>query len=163
MNPAAVELTQGISGFLVDGPGERRALDLACGSGRHAVWLRDKGWAVTAVDLAMEDIDAVACIRADLERGEFSIAPSAWDLIVCWLYWQEDLLPAIARGIRKGGVVALAGKLTGRFSTSLERYRSAFAGWEELSAGEDQYKAFFRRSSSLAARFEHRSLTVAAQ
>jgi hypothetical protein len=53
------------------------------------------------------------------------------------------LLSAIAKGVHPGGVIALAGKLTGRFATSPERYRKAFAGWEELSAGEDAYKAFF--------------------
>ena len=138
MNPPAIELTGALSGLP---PG--RALDLACGSGRHAIWLRDRGWQVTAVDLAIESIESVTCIRADLERGEFSIEPGAWVLIVCWLYWQEDLLPQIAAGIHPGGVVAMAGKTSGRFATSLDRYRDAFRGWQELTAGEDDYKAFF--------------------
>lgn len=148
MNSPAIELTESLCGLTAG-----RALDLACGNGRHTVWLRDKGWAVTAVDLAMEDMDGVICVRADLERGEFSIQPGAWDLIVCWLYWQEDLLPAIAAGVRTGGVVALAGKTSGRFATSLEGYRRAFAGWEELCAGEDAYKAFLvaRRTVQTAA------------
>jgi SAM-dependent methyltransferase len=136
--PAANELADSLRGIP---PG--RALDLACGSGRHAIWLRDRGWAVTAVDLSIDPMDGVTCIRADLEHGEFSIEPESWDLIVCWLYWQEDLLGMIANGIRAGGVVALAGKTSGRFATSLERYRRAFAGWEEIGAGEDMYKAFF--------------------
>ena len=29
-----------------------RALDLACGEGRNAVWLAQKGWRVTAVDFS---------------------------------------------------------------------------------------------------------------
>ncbi len=29
-----------------------RALDLACGEGRHAVWLAERGWRVTAVDFS---------------------------------------------------------------------------------------------------------------
>jgi SAM-dependent methyltransferase len=29
-----------------------RALDLACGEGRHAVWLAERGWQVTAVDFS---------------------------------------------------------------------------------------------------------------
>jgi 2-polyprenyl-3-methyl-5-hydroxy-6-metoxy-1,4-benzoquinol methylase len=82
MNPPAIELVQSLCTLQ---PG--RCLDLASGSGRHAVWLREQGWSVTAVDLALEDIGGVACIRADLERGEFPIIPGTWDLIVCWLYW----------------------------------------------------------------------------
>ncbi len=31
-----------------------RALDLGCGSGRHAVWLAERGWRVTAVDFSPE-------------------------------------------------------------------------------------------------------------
>lgn len=114
-----------------------RALDLACGSGRHTTWLRDRGWEVTAVDR-----EGDACIHADLEQGEFVIEPNAWDLIVCWLYWQENLLPSIAAGIKPGGIAALAGKRTGRFATSLSQYRKPFEGWEEIAVGEDDYKTF---------------------
>jgi len=116
-----------------------RALDLACGLGRHSRWLAARGWEVTSVDL-VPAWDGV--IQADLEQGEFAIVPGAWDLIVCWLYWQENLLPAIARGVRPGGVVALAGKTTGRFSTSLERYRAVFGGWAELASDENELFAF---------------------
>lgn len=116
-----------------------RALDLACGSGRHSRWLVERGWEVTSVDLAPE---WNGVIQADLEKGGFVILPGAWDLIVCWLYWQENLLPAIARGVRPGGVVALAGKTTGRFATSLERYRAVFGDWEELASGENEAFVF---------------------
>jgi 2-polyprenyl-3-methyl-5-hydroxy-6-metoxy-1,4-benzoquinol methylase len=29
-----------------------RAIDLACGEGRNAIWLADRGWSVTAVDFS---------------------------------------------------------------------------------------------------------------
>lgn len=117
-------------------------LDLACGSGRHARWLAAHGWDVTAVDLIVEPVEGVRFVQADLERHEFRIEPGAWDFILCWLYWQADLLPEIARGVRLGGVAALAGKTTGRFATSLAQYRAAFRGWHELSSGEDALRAF---------------------
>ena len=138
MNPPAIELSETLTGLP---PG--RALDLASGGGRHAIWLRDRGWDVTAVDIAMDDIEGVVSITADLEHDGYRILPNACDLIVCWLYWQEDLLPSISKGVRAGGIVALAGKTSGRFATSLDRYRRAFAGWEEIRAGEDEHKAFF--------------------
>jgi SAM-dependent methyltransferase len=143
MKSPSIELVDSLSSLP---PG--RALDLACGEARHAIWLRDRGWDVTAVDQTIEEIEGVTCVRADLERDRFTIEPGAWDLIVCWLYWQEDLLPSIAAGVRRGGAVALAGKLNGRFATSLERYRTSFPGWKEITAGEDGFKAFFvaRRS-----------------
>jgi SAM-dependent methyltransferase len=133
----APELTDALSDLA---PG--KALDLPCGSGRHAFWLAARGWDVTGVD--NEPAHGVPhFVRADLERHEFDIEPNAWDLIVCWLYWQADLLPEIARGVRKGGVVALAGKTTGRFATSLTQFRHAFADWGEIASGENETRAFF--------------------
>jgi len=134
----APELIQALANLT---PG--KALDLACGSGRHALWLAERGWKVTGVDLEENTGGIPHFVRADLERHEYAIEPAAWDLIVCWLYWQPDLLPEIARGVRPGGVVALAGKTTGRFATSLENYRRAFRGWHELASGENEARAFF--------------------
>ena len=125
-----------------------RALDLACGRGRHAAWLAERGWQVTAVDLEPAIIPNVRFVRCDLERDSYPVEPGGWDLIVCWLYWQANLLPVIMAGVRQGGVVALAGKTTGRFETSLANYRSAFPGWQELASGEADGRAWFiaRRS-----------------
>jgi SAM-dependent methyltransferase len=120
-----------------------RALDLAAGAGRHSRWLVERKWDVTAVDILDEKIPGAHWVKADLENHEYKIAVASWDLIVCWLYWQPDLLPEIARGVRKGGVVALAGKTFGRFATSLAQYREAFKGWKEIASGQNESRAFF--------------------
>ena len=133
----APELTR-----VLDSVSPGRALDLACGSGRHARWLAARGWDVTAVDVNIEAIPGVRGVQADLELRQFVIEPNAWDLIVCWLYWQSDLLPDIAAGVRPGGIVALAGKTSGRFATSLAQFRAAFPEWKELATGEDAIRAF---------------------
>jgi len=131
-----------LTGVFADWPAGD-VLDLACGSGRHAEWLAQRGWRVTAVDMAVNEVPGIRFVRADLEREEFQVEPDSWDAIVCWLYWQADLLPLIARGVRQGGVVAMAGKTTGQFATSLANYRAAFEGWTELASGEDEVRAFF--------------------
>ncbi len=115
-----------------------KALDIAAGAGRHSIWLAERGWDVTAVDIEIAEIPHVHWTRADLEKHEYRIAPNAWDLIVCWLYWQPDLLPEIAAGVRPGGAVAIAGKTTGRFAASLAQLREAFRGWEEISSGGNE-------------------------
>ena len=124
------------------------ALDIACGSGRNALWLASLGWIVEAVDQVPMVLPGVEFRVADIERDGCPIEASAWDLIVCWLYWQVDLLPGIAAGVKPGGLVALAGKTSGRFATSLPNYRAAFPGWTEIAAGEDEIRAWFiaRRS-----------------
>jgi len=44
-----------------------RALDLACGTGRHAVWLAERGWRVTGVDFSEVALELARTHAA--ERG----------------------------------------------------------------------------------------------
>jgi SAM-dependent methyltransferase len=92
------------------------ALDLACGTGRHAIWLAEHGWTVTAMDSSRVAVDilrqrtlergiAVNIVLADLERDEFAIEPESYDLIVVCNYLQRDLFPVIRAGVRIGGAV----------------------------------------------------------
>ena len=67
-----------------------RALDLACGEGRNAVWLAERGWRVTAVDFAAvglakarelaasRDVE-VEWVHADVL--EYAPEPRAFDLV----------------------------------------------------------------------------------
>ena len=73
-----------------------RVLDLACGTGRHAVLFAERGCEVTAVDSSavalqiLRDRDArVTTILADLETYE--IEDGAWDLIIVTMYLQRSL------------------------------------------------------------------------
>jgi SAM-dependent methyltransferase len=92
------------------------ALDLACGTGRHTIWLAEHGWTVTAVDSSRVALDilqqralergvAVNIVLADLERHEFPIEPESYDLIVVCNYLQRDLFPVVRAGVRIGGTV----------------------------------------------------------
>jgi 2-polyprenyl-3-methyl-5-hydroxy-6-metoxy-1,4-benzoquinol methylase len=87
---------------VVDGLKPGRALDLACGPGRHAIFLADRGWQVTAVDASHVGIELAKTVArtrgvevdwrvADLERGEFEIEAEAYDLIGDFYYLQRDL------------------------------------------------------------------------
>ena len=91
-------------------------LDLACGPGRNALFLAKLGWRVTAVDGSAVAIDLLRQrarrsnlkldVRlADLERGEYSIAAGAFDLILDTYYLQRDLIPAMQHGVRPGGTI----------------------------------------------------------
>lgn len=46
-----------------------RALDLACGEGRHALWLATHGWQVQAVDFSQVGIDKGRTVAARLSRS----------------------------------------------------------------------------------------------
>jgi tellurite methyltransferase len=93
-----------------------RALDLACGTGRNALWLAQRGWKVTAVDGASAAIAvllgrarelgvAVDASVADLEEWEYRIEPEAWDLICICYYLQRDLFEAAKSGLAPGGTM----------------------------------------------------------
>ena len=131
-----------IAGHLPPG----RALDLACGSGRHALHLARLGWQVTAVDISPDNIRqlraaaepklAIDTIVADLEAHEFTIEPNAYDLICDFYYLQRDLFPQIREGVRPGGVVTASILLTGRFALESGELRTFFAGWKILYYSE---------------------------
>lgn len=86
---------------MIEGLEPGRALDLACGEGRNAVWLATQGWEVTGVDFSAVGLDKAARLAADRGvRGTWVCAdvvawvpPTDYDLVVIF-YLQ---LPAEAR------------------------------------------------------------------
>lgn len=123
-----------------------RALDIACGAGRHAIWLQQHGWKVTAVDRDQEAIEqiqrnypAIDARVMDLECSPFVVIPDAYDLVVCWLYFQRDLYPLIREGLRPGGIAALSARLHGRFATTPHELRSYFPGWKVLHQAQNAH------------------------
>ncbi|MEP6904372.1 MAG: methyltransferase domain-containing protein [Actinomycetota bacterium] len=92
------------------------ALDLACGTGRNAILLAEKGWRVTAVDNSAVGIEIARqrakekglkidfCV-ADLEKGEFAIEENAYDLICDFYYLQRELFAEMKKGVKPGGII----------------------------------------------------------
>lgn len=96
-----------------------RALDVACGVGRHSIFLAEQGWQVTAVDSSRAGIEilqqraseagiTIDARVANLESGEFQIDPETYDLICVFYYLQRDLFPPIRAGVKPGGTVVAA-------------------------------------------------------
>jgi SAM-dependent methyltransferase len=100
-----------------------RALDLACGEGRNAVWLAEHGWRVTGVDFSDVALGKAAALAAS--RGvevdwvvadvlEYEPQPRAFDLVAV-LYLQlprDELLHALraaARAVAPGGTLLVLG------------------------------------------------------
>jgi SAM-dependent methyltransferase len=141
-----------------------RALDLACGPGRNALYLAALGWSVTAVDaspVALAHLrkrnSSIETHLADLERGEFAITGDAYDLICDFYYLQRDLFPQIREGVRPGGIFAGAIHLyePGReraFALAVGGLRNEFAGWEILYYSEGAEAGRSRRSARIIAR-----------
>lgn len=90
---------------------EGRALDLACGSGRHARYLAARGLRVEAVDrdaealLGLTGTAAITVRHADLESGAWPYADGMFDAVVVTNYLFRPLLPQIAACLAPGGVL----------------------------------------------------------
>jgi SAM-dependent methyltransferase len=107
------------------------ALDIACGTGRHALFLAARGQHVTALDFSSVALDilevrarsmhvpvrrsenlqhagrplrgGLELMQADLERKP--LPERCYDLILCVQYLQRSLFPQMARVLRPDGVL----------------------------------------------------------
>ncbi|MEN8239743.1 MAG: class I SAM-dependent methyltransferase [Actinomycetota bacterium] len=97
---------------LLGAPG--RALDIAGGTGRNAIWLAARGWDVTITDVSNVAIDlavtrAEACdvtlhtLEADLVGRQLPNGP--WDAIMVFHYLDRALFPMFPELLEPGGVV----------------------------------------------------------
>lgn len=97
-------------------PAGGRALDVACGRGRHALLLVAAGFEVTAIDRdrkALAALEARArglglsvCTRAtDLETNDPDLGSAVFELVVVFRYLHRPLFPALRRALAPGGVL----------------------------------------------------------
>ena len=100
----------------VEGLPPGRALDVACGEGRNAVWLAERGWRVTAIDFS--DVALAKAARLAESRGvevewvvgdvlEHELGAQAFDLVAV-LYLQLPH-PELAFVLRSAGAALAPG------------------------------------------------------
>jgi SAM-dependent methyltransferase len=104
-----------------------RALDLASGEGRNALWLADRGWEVTAVDFSRAGLDKARTLQSGHERGDdmridwvqadvldYPARPGGFDLVlVAYLQLVEDQRRTAVRrafdALAEGGTLLMVG------------------------------------------------------
>jgi SAM-dependent methyltransferase len=100
-----------------------RALDVACGEGRNAVWLAERGWKVTGVDFS--DVGLAKAARLAAERGvsvdwihadvlEYVPPPGAFDLVIVFYLHvaaaaRREVLARAAGAVSGGGRLLVVG------------------------------------------------------
>jgi tellurite methyltransferase len=107
----------------LDGIAPGLALDLACGAGRHAIYLAERGWHVVAVDGAEAGVDlmrAEATRRGVAERISahvadlmarprgFTLAADTYDLVCDFYFLDRTLFDEIRAAVRPGGLFVAA-------------------------------------------------------
>lgn len=91
-----------------------KALDIAMGGGRNAVFLAKNGFEVDGCDvsdiavkktleLAKENNVRVNAFVADLEI--YKLPKDAYDVVACFYYLQRSLIPQIKEALKPGGMV----------------------------------------------------------
>ena len=121
-----------------------RALDIATGEGRNAVFLAQHGFEVDAVDisgkglkkareLALEKGVKVNVFLVDLDH--YQIEKERYDLIANFYFLKRRLIPEVRKGLKKGGKVI--------FETYLLEHRTLATG------GPKQAKYFLKPNELL--------------
>ena len=94
-----------------------KALDVAMGKGRNALFLASHGFDVVGLE---KDEGSIAVCRADAkERGlnpeirrtdledltSYKIESSAYDVVICFYYLQRNLIPIMKDALKPGGIM----------------------------------------------------------
>ncbi|HJV35901.1 class I SAM-dependent methyltransferase [Geomonas sp.] len=99
----------------------RRALDIACGEGRNAIFLAGRGFEVDGVDIAELGLErgrqragelglTVNFIQADLEECHLQ---GSYDVILNFNFLLRPLIPEMVEALSPGGVIVMETILNG--------------------------------------------------
>jgi SAM-dependent methyltransferase len=106
-------------------PRAGRALDVAGGGGRHAIWLARRGLDVTLVDISPVALaiaraaePRLATLALDLDEAPLPVGP--WDLILCFHFLDRRSFAKLPGLLGPGGVLVIVHPTR----TNLERHTS---------------------------------------
>lgn len=121
-----------------------KALDLATGEGRNAVFLAQNGFEVDAVDISEKGLKKVRALAREkgveintvlVDLDQYQIEKERYDLIANFYFLKRRLIPRIGTGLKKGGKVI--------FETYILEHRTLGTG------GPKQAKYFLKPNEPL--------------
>jgi SAM-dependent methyltransferase len=104
-------------------PHAGRALDIAGGTGRHAIFLADKGWQVTLTDIAEAGIVNARKNAGNLaSRIEFRVedltrfdgSNASYDLILVFFFLRREMFGELVKALKPGGLLIYKGYTRGQ-------------------------------------------------
>jgi tellurite methyltransferase len=121
-----------------------KALDMAAGEGRNAVFLAQNGFEVDALDISEKGLKKAQKLARDkgvkintllVDLDQYQIEKERYDLIANFYFLKRRLIPRIKKGLKKGGKVI--------FETYLLEHRTLGTG------GPKQAKYFLKPNELL--------------
>jgi tellurite methyltransferase len=121
-----------------------KALDLATGEGRNAVFLAQNGFEVDAVDLSEKGLEKARKLAREkgvkvtallVDLNHYQIEKDRYDLIANFYFLKRRLIPKVRKGLKQGGRVI--------FETYLLEHRTLATG------GPKQAKYFLKPNELL--------------
>jgi 2-polyprenyl-3-methyl-5-hydroxy-6-metoxy-1,4-benzoquinol methylase len=121
-----------------------KALDIASGEGRNAVYLAQHGFEVDALDISEKGLKKAQKLAREqgvkintflVDLGQYEIEKERYDLIANFYFLKRRLIPRIRKGLKKGGKVI--------FETYLLEHRTLGVG------GPKQAKYFLKPNEPL--------------
>jgi 2-polyprenyl-3-methyl-5-hydroxy-6-metoxy-1,4-benzoquinol methylase len=121
-----------------------KALDIAAGEGRNAVFLAQQGFEVDAVDISQKGLKKAQKLAREkgvkistslIDLDQYLIGKEQYDLIANFYFLRRRLIPRIKQGLKKGGRVI--------FETYLLEHRKLGTG------GPKQAKYFLKPNELL--------------
>jgi 2-polyprenyl-3-methyl-5-hydroxy-6-metoxy-1,4-benzoquinol methylase len=148
--------------FAAQLPTTGRALDVACGRGRNAVWLARRGLMVDAVDISSIALakartlatrhgvaDRVRTIEHDLANG-LPALDGVYDVVMCLHFRQPSLWPRMREFVAPGGVLLI--ETLARHPSNLDVSPDFLGERDELLAAADGLDVVFHGRATAARR-----------
>lgn len=86
-----------------------KALDIACGMGRHSRYLASLGFDVDALDIssvAIDQLQNIANIHAmEVDFDSYTLPKNSYHIIVCTYYLERKLFPQIVEALKPNGIL----------------------------------------------------------
>lgn len=95
-------------------PYEATVLDMGMGEGRNAVFLAQKGYRVTGIDISSVAVKKAYMLAEEFgvkfkgvvaSLNEYKIAPASFDAIICFYYVDRSLIEKMKTWLKPGGIL----------------------------------------------------------
>ncbi|MDP9160952.1 MAG: class I SAM-dependent methyltransferase [Acidobacteriota bacterium] len=94
-------------------PDGGKAVDLAGGIGRHSIWLAERAWTVTLMDISEAGLaKAQESVGPQAGKIKFEIADATkfrarehYDLVAVFFYLEREIFPELVKALSPGGLI----------------------------------------------------------